>query len=125
MHNGPTPGAPRSFCLTAPRQPNEATEQSSPTHIDPPVIDFLSTDIADAVAMAEIRGALGPTAQSVFKKACAAVPAAVAQLKRSERGRRALADFMALLANGGHGLDTKNWEALAALCHAQGNGDLS
>jgi hypothetical protein len=55
-----------------------------------------------------------------FEKAKPEVPAAIAQLKRSERGRQALRDFKVLLANGGSGLDSRNWNALATLCRAEG-----
>ena len=41
--------------------------------------------------------------------------AAMTQLRRSERGGQALADFRQLLDNGGDMLDSENWEALATL----------
>jgi len=46
------------------------------------------------------------------------VSEAITQLKRSERGRAAAVAFRALIANGGGGLDTMNWEALETLCKA-------
>lgn len=44
-----------------------------------------------------------------------AIKAAVDGLTRSERGRTALADFKALMRNGGDGLDGRNFEALEIL----------
>jgi len=41
---------------------------------------------------------------------------AVLTLRRSERGRQALADFKSLLDSGGYGLDDENWQALTILC---------
>lgn len=102
----------------------ENNQDNPLTENEPPVIDFAAAERADAAAMEELRAILGPTAQAAFKKAVADVPAAVAQLKRSERGRQALADFKTLLANGGYGLDNKNWAALATMCRAEGTGDL-
>jgi hypothetical protein len=52
-----------------------------------------------------------------------AIAAAVAQLRRSERGAQALSDFRKLLENGGDGLDSENSKALATLaaaCHFGG-----
>jgi hypothetical protein len=48
------------------------------------------------------------------------VPSAIMQLLRSERGYRAFVAFRNLVDGGGHGLDRKNWAALATLCRAQG-----
>lgn len=56
--------------------------------------------------------------QQALMKAQAEVPEAVARLKSTGRGGcRALADFKRLLANGGDGLDNRNWAALADLIH--------
>lgn len=52
-----------------------------------------------------------------------AIAAAVAQLRRSERGAQALLDFRKMLDNGGDGLDSENSRALATLaaaCHVGG-----
>ena|ERR1022692_2070165 len=47
------------------------------------------------------------------------VQAAIAYMKRSERGTQALKDYKRLVDNGGYGLDSINWAALATLCKAQ------
>ncbi len=44
--------------------------------------------------------------------------------ERPELDRRALVNFKILLANGGRGLDSRNWAALGSLCRAEGYGDL-
>ena len=54
-----------------------------------------------------------------------AAEAAVQQLRRSERGRQALADFKALLDQGGDQLDCDNWCALIALCEVAARGKTS
>lgn len=54
-----------------------------------------------------------PTTRTAPAKALPdALPLAVAQLARSERGRQALADIRALLKNGAVGLDRENQHAL-------------
>jgi hypothetical protein len=53
--------------------------------------------------------------QKAYAEAKSAVPDAIKQLERSERGKRALLHFRTMLENGGNGLDAKNWLALEAL----------
>lgn len=60
-------------------------------------------------------------ATTVYNAARQKVPAAVAQLQRSERGVRALAAFRRFGNRYGAGLDTKNWQALSVLCTAEGH----
>ncbi|QYY35293.1 hypothetical protein [Ruficoccus sp. ZRK36] len=52
------------------------------------------------------------------------ITAAVSQLRRSERGQRALSNFKALILDGGLGLDHENTRALVTLARAlqTGNG---
>lgn len=52
-----------------------------------------------------------------------AIAAAVAQLRRSERGGAALAAFVKMIENGGGGLDADNWHALSTLCRASSTGN--
>lgn len=75
----------------------------------------VATEEERAAAIAEIAYVLSPKHQEEYSQARAAVPAAIAQLQRSERGRRVLGDFKILLRNGGSGLDYKNWAALRSL----------
>ena len=71
----------------------------------------------------EIVAALRLNAQ-LERAALAAMPtdsqldAAVAQLRRSERGQQVLKDILHLLDNGGIGLDLQNWEAVHTLLAA-------
>jgi hypothetical protein len=59
-------------------------------------------------------------ADDLYARAVVQVPAALKQLNRSERGRRALRGFMRLIDEGADGLDATNWNALAVLCQACG-----
>lgn len=71
----------------------------------------------------ELFAALRQSSQ-LERKALAAKPtdsqldAAFTQLRRSERGQQVLKDILALLDNGGTGLDLQNWEAVHTLLAA-------
>jgi hypothetical protein len=64
----------------------------------------------------ELLRALSPN--PTYEAAKLAVPNAISQLEKSQRGRLALKNFRQHFA--GSGLDSENWKALAVLCCAEG-----
>jgi hypothetical protein len=77
--------------------------------------EYIPTDEEKREAARQLAEALRPRPPAESIGVNEALADAVKQLGQSERGQQAMRDFLALLDNGGCGLDGNNWRALGTL----------